>query len=321
MKKQVHLNNLPISEPLIVVASSSFSKSAFLREEIEKKFSNIVFNELGRALSEPELIKFLKDADAVIIGLEPINDRILAQASRLKIVSKYGVGLDNIDEDSLKRRNIFLGWTGGINRRSAAELTLCFMLGLCRNIFSTGFKLKTTEWEKNGGWQLTGKTVGIIGCGHIGSEVIRLLEPFQCKVLVNDIVDKSKFCEEFNATESSLENVIASSDLISLHLSLTSLTEGMVDANFLHQMKPTSFLVNTSRGGVVDQKALKEALKASKIAGAALDVFAEEPPVDQEFLSLPNLMVTPHIAGNARESVEAMGRSAINHLLSFFKDH
>ena len=283
-------------------------------------FQNSSFNERGRSLTEPELIEFLKDADAAVVGTEIITERILDNAPRLKIIAKYGVGLDNINKELLEQRNIKLGWTGGVNRRSVAELALCFMLGLCRNIFSSGFKLKQSDWDKNGGQQLTERTVGVIGCGFTGSEVIRLLKPFQCNLLVNDIEDKTAFCEEFNATETSLEDVIARSDIISLHVPLDSSTQEMVNADFLRRMKPTSFLINTSRGGVVDQQALKTALQQNDIAGAALDVFADEPPDDREFLSLPNLMVTPHIAGNAEESVKAMGRSAIAHLISFFKN-
>jgi len=315
-----NLSNLSSLGPRVAVTSSSFSKCDDLRDELHGLFQNSSFNERGRSLTEPELIEFLKDADAAVVGTEIITERILDNAPRLKIIAKYGVGLDNINKELLEQRNIKLGWTGGVNRRSVAELALCFMLGLCRNIFSSGFKLKQSDWDKNGGQQLTERTVGVIGCGFTGSEVIRLLKPFQCNLLVNDIEDKTAFCEEFNATETSLEDVIARSDIISLHVPLDSSTQEMVNADFLRRMKPTSFLINTSRGGVVDQQALKTALQQNDIAGAALDVFADEPPDDREFLSLPNLMVTPHIAGNAEESVKAMGRSAIAHLISFFKN-
>jgi phosphoglycerate dehydrogenase-like enzyme len=308
------------SSPRVAVTSISFCKSAILREELKRVFPNCYFNERGQPYSGAELVDFLKDADAAVVGIESINDHILCKTPHLKIISKYGVGLDSIDQESLKRRNIALGWTGGVNRRSVSELTLCFMLGLCRNIFGSGYSLKQLKWEKEGGWQLTGKTVGIVGCGHVGSDVIQLLTPLQCTLLVCDIVDKSKFCQKHNATQTSLENLIAESDVVSLHVPLTSLTAKMVDQSFLDQMKPTAYLVNTSRGNVVDQQALKTALKNNDIAGAALDVLEKEPPSDKEFISLPNLMVTPHIGGNAREAVEAMGRSAIAHLITFFKN-
>ena len=307
------------SEPKIAVTSISFGKSATLREELLLVFPNSFFNESGQRLSGKELIEFISDADAAIVGVETINDSVLEHTPALKIISKYGVGLDSIDQESLKNRNISLGWNGGVNRRSVSELTLGFMLGLCRNIFRSGFKLKNSDWDKDGGHQLSGKTIGIIGCGHIGSDVARLLSPFGCTLLVRDIVDKSDFCREQGAVEVSLDEVIEKSDIISLHVPLTELTRQMVNENFLRRMKATAFLVNTCRGEVVDQEALKNALSQKIIAGAALDVFAEEPPTDAEFLSLPNLMVTPHIGGNAKEAVEAMGRSAIDHLIAFFK--
>ncbi len=163
----------PISnnpEPKIAVTSISFGKSASLRKELLRFFPNSIFNESGQRLSGNKLIEFVSDADAAIVGIETIDDSILDHTPKLKIISKYGVGLDSIDQESLKRRGISLGWTGGVNRRSVSELTLCFMLGLCRNVFGSGFKLKQADWGKNGGHQHSEKSVGIIGCGHIGSD-------------------------------------------------------------------------------------------------------------------------------------------------------
>jgi phosphoglycerate dehydrogenase-like enzyme len=309
------------SAPKVVVISPSFVKSNVLCGELKRVFPNTSFNESSDPLSEPEVIVFLQDADAAVVGREIINDQVLDQVSRIKIISKYGVGLDNIDQESLKRRNIALGWTGGVNQRSVSEMALCFMLGLCRNVFRSGYKLKQTLWEKDGGQQLTGKTIGIIGCGHIGSDLIRLLAPFKCNLLVNDIIDKSEFCRNHGATQTSLENLVSESDFISLHVPLTSATKQMINKDFLRKMSSSSYLINTSRGDVVDEPALKTALQQNTIAGVALDVFTNEPPTDVEFLGLPNLMVTPHIGGNAKEAVEAMGRSAIAHLVAYFRNH
>jgi phosphoglycerate dehydrogenase-like enzyme len=306
--------------PKVVVTSRSFAKSTVLKKELLRVFPNSFFTDHRQKLLGKKLTEFLGDADAAIVGVETIDDSVLEHTTKLKIISKYGVGLDNIDQESLKNRDIFLGWTGGTNKRSVAELTLCFMLGLCRNVFGSGFKLKNLEWEKDGGHQLSGKTVGIIGCGHTGSDIARLLAPFGCNLLIRDIVDKSIFCQEQGASQVSLEAVLEQSNIISLHVPLTKQTHQMVNANFLKKMKSTSFLINTSRGQVVYQDALKTALIQGDISGAALDVFTEEPPIDKDFLSLPNLMVTPHIGGNAIEGVEAMGRAAIQHLVSFFKN-
>jgi phosphoglycerate dehydrogenase-like enzyme len=305
-------------KPKVVVTSISFSKSIVLKKKLLSIFPNSIFNETGQRLSGGKLVEFINNADAAIVGIETIDDSLLKNTPSLKIISKYGVGLDSIDQKSLKDRGINLGWTGGVNQRSVSELTLGFMIGLFRNLFTSGFKLKNGIWEKDGGHQLSGKTVGIIGCGHIGSEVIRLLSPFECSILVYDILDKSKFCQSHRAKVATLEEVIHKSDLITLHVPLTNFTEGMVNENFFKKMKPTGFLINTSRGNIVDQNSLKKALIQGQIKGAALDVFEEEPPKDEEFLSLPNLMVTPHIGGNSKEAINAMGLSAINHLILFF---
>ena len=308
-------------EPKVVVTSISFSKSLVLKKSLLNIFPNSIFNETGQRLTGGKLIEFINNADAAIVGIETIDDSLLKNTPSLKIISKYGVGLDSIDQKSLKDRGIVLGWTGGVNQRSVSELTLGFMIGLFRNLFASGFKLKNGVWEKDGGHQLSGKNIGIIGCGHVGSEVIRLLSPFECSVFVYDILDKSKFCQSHRARVVTLEELIDKSDLISLHVPLTNLTKGMVNENFFEKMKPTGFLINTSRGNIVDQNSLKKALIHGQIKGAALDVFEEEPPQDEEFLSLPNLMVTPHIGGNAEEAINAMGLSAINHLMSFFNKH
>ncbi len=302
----------------IAVTPPAFCKSDLLRDELTRSLPNAVFNEKDRYLTEPELIDFLQDAEGAIIGRDPINDGVLKSLPKLKIIAKYGVGLDNIDQQALNRHEVKFGWTAGVNSLSVAELTLGFMIGLCHNTFSRGFALKGNQWQKDGGFQLTGKTVGIIGCGHVGSEVIRLLAPFKCRILVRDIVDKSQFCQKHGATEASLNEVIEQSDILTLHVPLTSATVHLMNESVFRRMKPTAFLINTSRGEVVDQSALKMSLMKGVIAGAALDVFAPEPPTDVEFLALPNLMVTPHLGGNSLEAVASMGRSAIEHLKEFF---
>ena len=303
----------------IAVSSVSFSKNFSLRKKLKKNFPNSFFNESNQLISEHDLAIFFTNADAAIVGTELITEKVLSYAKRLKIISKYGVGLDNIDLKSLKNKNIKLGWTGGLNRRSVSELTLCFILGLFRNVFKSASKLKQIQWEKEGGQQLTGKTIGIIGCGHIGSDLIKLLVPFKCNLLVNDIINKSEFCRSYGAVQVDLKTIISQSDLISLHVPLTNLTKEMVDEDFLIKMKSSAYLINTSRGRVANQNAIKKALKQKLIAGAALDVFSDEPPEDEEFLTLPNLVSTPHTGGNALEAVEAMGHSAIDHLIDFFE--
>ena len=192
------------------------------------------------------------------------------------------------------------------------------MLGLSHNIFISAERMKRGEWIREGGRNLSGKTIGIIGCGNVGTEVVKLLKPFDCHILINDIEDKNAFCREQGAQGSSFESLIRESDIVTLHVPLTSLTREMIDEKVLKIMKSSAFLINTSRGPVVNPSALHQALVSGEISGAALDVFYSEPPDNLEFLQLPNLMVTPHIGGNSVEAVEAMGQAAIDNLSKFF---
>ena len=304
--------------PRVAVTPPPICNSATLRDELSGLFPQPYFNDTGRYLTEDELIRFAGEADALLVGRDGITDKVLSALPQLKIIAKYGVGLDNIDPDALTRHSVELGWTAGVNRRSVAELTLSFMLGLCHNVFKGGWALKQGQWVKEGGQLLQGKTVGLIGCGNIGKEVVGLLKPFECRVWIRDILDRSEFCKVTGALEKSLEEVLGGADIISLHVPSTEETRYMINATTLSRMRPTAFLVNTSRGDVVDQSALKDALMKETIAGAALDVFDQEPPEDAELLACPQLMVTPHIGGNAVEAVEAMARAAFQHMKEYF---
>ena len=304
--------------PRVAVTPPAFCKSQSLKTELLGYFSNAVFNEKDRYLSGPDLVDFLTDADAALIGRDPINTELIRSLPKLRMISKYGVGLDNLDPEALSRARIELRVTSGTNRRSVAELALGFMIGLCHNMSSGSEELKSGSWRREGGQELTGKSIGIIGCGNVGQELVRLLQPFQCKIWVRDIADRSGFCREFGAVETGFDEIIEEADIITLHVPLTENTENLIDKSVLAKMKPSAFLVNTSRGRVVHQGDLHQALVSGEIAGAGLDVFWEEPPVETEFLQLPNLMVTPHIGGNSREAVEAMGRAAIQNLVEYF---
>ena len=304
----------------IKVTSRSFSRHPVLKHELMELFPDTVFNTDGPSTGLTDIVEFLQDADGVILGLEQMDRQVLQQLNNLKIIAKYGVGLDNLDVNATEELGIAVGWTGGVNKRSASEQALGFMLGLCRNLFFSSFPLKEGKWKKVGGRLLSGSCVGVIGCGHIGTDVVHLLQPFNCRILICDLLDKSGVVDAYGVTQVPLEKLLPEADIVSLHVPLTELTHFMVNDEFLQQMKPLAHLVNNSRGPVVNQQALKKALQQKTIGGAALDVYESEPPDDLEFLSLPNLMVTPHIGGNANEAVLAMGRSAIHHLKNFFLD-
>jgi phosphoglycerate dehydrogenase-like enzyme len=300
----------------IIISTVAFSTNKILVNELKKYFQDVIINEKGIRIPENELVNYYKDADAIIVGLEKITSQILDQLPNLKIIAKYGVGMDNIDIEACNKRNIKIGWTGGVNKRSVAEMVLGFMLALCRNLYTTSNQLKNGIWNKNGGIQLTGKTIGIIGVGNIGKELIKILAPFNCKILVNDIIDL-KNIENNMVKRVEKETIFLESDLISIHVPLNSETLDLINLDVFKKMKKTAYLINTSRGGVVNENDLKFALKNDIIAGAALDVYDTEPPNDIELLELPNLICTPHTGGNANEAVLDMGLSAIEHLKFF----
>jgi D-3-phosphoglycerate dehydrogenase len=303
----------------IVVTSPSFSKNSALIEESKRFFENIKLNTNGTLFTKKELVEFIGDAEAAIVGLDKIDSEVLDSCKNLKIISKYGVGLDNLDLNECSMRNIKIGWTMGVNRLSVAEMTLAFMLMLNRNLYTTSNELKNGIWNKAGGFQLTGKTIGIIGIGSIGKELVRLLKPFKCKILVNDIVEQSSYYVKNNLIEKPRNQIFEESDIVTLHTCFDEDTRNMVDLEMMKRMKSSSFLINTSRSGIVNEDDLKYALQNKIIAGAAIDVYVEEPPQDKELLRLPNLICTPHIGGNSKEAVEAMGMSAIKHLKDFYK--
>lgn len=303
----------------IVVTSPSFSSNAVLKEEIYRHFPNAKLNVEGKRFSKDELITYIGDAEALIVGLEPIDKELLERCNNLKIISKYGVGLNNINLDECKKRDIAIGWTGGVNRLSVAEMTLGYMLMLCRNLYVTSNLLKSGIWNKSGGFQLSGKTVGIIGVGYIGKEVIRLLKPFNCKILVNDIINQEEYYKENNLKEVSKEEIFKTCDIVTMHTPYDDTTKALVTLEVFKMMKKSSFIINSARGGIINEDELKYALQNNLIAGAAIDTYVEEPPTDKELLNLPNLICTPHIGGNAQEAVEAMGMSAIKHLVEYFK--
>lgn len=303
----------------IAITSASFSKEDTLVEQLRKKFDHIKSNPSGKVLYENDLIPFLENTDAAIIGLDQITLKVLDACPRLKFISKYGVGLDNIDQTACEKKGVKIGWSGGINKRSVSEMALGFMISLCRNLYTTSQELSHGNWIKNGGYQLTDKTVGIIGVGNIGKDLISLLKPFNCTILANDIIDQTDYYNKHHITHVDKETLFKKADIVSIHTPLTPETTHLIHAKTLSLMHPNSCVINTARGGIVNLKDLKKALIDNQIKGAALDVYEKEPPSDLELLGLHNLFCTPHIGGNARESILAMGNSAIKHLCTFYQ--
>lgn len=298
----------------IAVCSRSFSTNPVLRKELLARYLNVTFNDAGLQLKGDSLIGFLRGHDKAITALETIDEYILARLPELQVISKYGVGLDMIDLDAMRKHGKHLGWTSGVNRRSVAELVLAFAIVMLRHVPAANREVLSGTWRQQIGGLLSGRMVGIVGCGNIGKDLVKLLQPFGCAILVNDICEYNNFYTEYGIETAGLEELLARADVVTLHVPLDDSTRGILTGKRLALMKPTAILINAARGGLVDEAALKRALMKKQLAAAAFDVFADEPPQDAELLNLPNFLATPHIGGSAEEAILAMGRAAIDGL-------
>lgn len=311
---------MTISELTVGVTTVAFSKNNKLVDSLKKVgFKKVITNVKGTRFTKEGLINFLNDVDVAIVGLDIIDHSFLQQVPNLKAISKYGVGLDNIDLSACKEYGVEVLHTQGVNKRSVSELTLGNILSLLRNIYVTSNELKKSNWVKDGGMQLSDKTVGIIGIGNIGKDLVALLKPFGCRILVNDIINQDDYCKENGLTYVSKDEIFLESDVISIHTPLTDATKDLINKKVFSMMKPTSVVINTARGGIINLEDLREALITGEIGGAGIDVYNEEPPQSKDLLKIPNLINTPHIGGNAIEAVEAMGYSAIENILLRYK--
>jgi D-3-phosphoglycerate dehydrogenase len=298
----------------IAVTSRSFSRHAILKAELLERHPDVTFNDDGLKLAGKELVNFLKGFDKAITALERLDANVFAQLPELTVVSKYGVGTDMIDLDAMADAGVKLGWTGGTNKRSVSELVISFAVQLLRHLPVASSEVLDGTWTQHLGRQLSDRTVGIIGCGHVGQDLAILLHAFGCRVMAHDILDFPDFYAKHGIEAVGLEKILKESDVVTLHLPIDETTENILSAERLALMKADAILINAARGGLVDEDALKAALKGGRLGGAALDVFATEPPEDMELVALPNVIVTPHLGGSAEEAVLAMGRAAIDGL-------
>lgn len=304
-----------LMENKVFVASRSFSANKELREILESHFNNVAYNETGKILEADELEHALIDKTHLIVAMEEIKDNLVKKCKSLKVISKYGVGLDNIDFGCLEKRQILLGWSGGVNKQSVAELALSSMISLFHLAPKIQSDVKKGIWKQVLGRQLYNKRVGIIGCGNVGKRLVELLKPFNCQIFAYDIKIDSEFATRNNIRYVDLDFLLKESDAISLHLPLTKDTYHFIDTQEICMMKDECFLLNYARGGLINENSLLSALIAGKIKGAALDVLEDEPNINSKLIDHENLIITSHIGGSAKEAVLEMGKAAIIGLL------
>jgi D-3-phosphoglycerate dehydrogenase len=264
----------------------------------------------------------LADADALIVrSATRVSKELLEKAPKLRAVGRAGVGVDNIDLPEATKRGVLVMSTPGGNAVSVAEHTFALMLALARQVPKVDAGLREGRWEKSSsGTELRGKTLGLIGLGRIGGEVARRAEAFDMKVIAFDPYISEAAAKELQVELVNLERLLSESDFISLHTALSPATQNMINAKSIEKMKKSARIVNAARGELIDEAALAEALKNGRLAGAALDVFVEEPPKNSPLIGLPNVIATPHIAGSTAEAQEEVGTQVAVQIRDYLTD-
>jgi phosphoglycerate dehydrogenase-like enzyme len=292
-----------------------FARHPVLRSELLARYSDVTFYEEPTRPTENQMIALLADRDAAIVGLEPITENVLAALPNLKAIGKFGIGCEWIDFDALRKYAIPFGYTPGTNRHEVAEVTLAFMIATLRLITPLNAEMRAgLRPRMRLGRGLNEVVVGLHGCGNVGKEVVKRLQPFGCTILACDIADYAEFYRQYGVTRVSMDELLAQADVVSLHLPKTAETIGLYDGATLVNLRPNAVLINTCRGGIVDERALYERLTSGAISGAAFDVFDIEPTPFDALLQLPNFLATPHMAANTDTARLTMGRAAIEGL-------
>ncbi len=303
----------------ILIATRSFGSTSTKPWDILNEAGcELVRADMTQKMTEERLIELLQGVDGAIIGVIPMTAQVLANAPSLKVVSMHGVGVEHIDLSAAVQYGVVIASCPGANEQSVADLAMGLMIAIARNIPSVERKLRQGGWGAHTGYELWKKTLGLIGFGRIGHCVARRALGFDMRVLAYDPHINPDDVKE-NVSLVSFEEVLHQADYVSLHAALNNETHHMIALTQLEMMKPSAYLINTSRGLLVDEGALYIALSQKKIAGAALDVFCEEPPVNSPLLQLDNVVLTPHIGAHTCESIERAGVMAAENVLNVLR--
>lgn len=302
----------------ILITPKSFFRARNKADEIFSQFDlDIVENNTGKTLTKQQMIELCSDVDGVIVGLDPMDEEVLRSAKNLKAISKYGVGLDNIDLKVADELGIKVRKAEGTNTRSVAELTIGLFFALSRSIPKAVADVKDGRWDRTIGTEVGAKIVGIIGFGAIGREVAKMSAGLGMKIMAYDpYFNDVELTKAMNVKMTNIDEILEKSDFVTLHLPLNEETNKIINSKTLSRMKQTTYLVNTARGELVDEDALYDALKNGIIAGAAQDVFSQEPPDKQnKLLTLDNFILTPHIGAYTKEATERMVVTSAKNLI------
>jgi D-3-phosphoglycerate dehydrogenase / 2-oxoglutarate reductase len=307
---------MPAPLKVLVVPSLLASRPSAYLARLEAAGLEVVRSPLGRPYGEAELIDGLRGVFATVAGGERYTERVLREAPDLEVIARFGVGYDQVDVPAATRHGVYVAMAFGSNHETVADFALTLMGAVARNVVAYHQRVTAGSW----GWEfrpgLWRATVGIVGLGRIGRAVARRCRAYEMRVLGHDVAPDAEYARAHGVELVPLERLLRESDFVTLHAPHLPETDGLIDAARLRLMKPTAFLINTARGGLVDEAALYEALRTRQIAGAGLDVFRREPPTGSPLLALDNVVVTPHAAGSDLAAEAGMGQCCAESILA-----
>jgi D-3-phosphoglycerate dehydrogenase len=306
----------------ILVTPTSFDKpvNAQARALLEGYADEVVYNDLRIPLQGEDLLTRLEGVDGYVAGLDYITAEVVERMpDTLKVISRYGAGVDRVDLAACKRRGIVVTNTPGANATAVCELAFGLMLAAARNIPALHAAVEKGEWPRSDGMELAGKKLGIVGLGAIGKKLALRAKAFEMQVQAYDPYLDERFAAEQGIRALTLDELLQSSDVVSLHVPLNEQTRHMINANRIEAMRDGAIIINTARGGLIDEAAAARAIQSGKLRGLGLDAFEQEPLKDSPLIGLPHVVFTPHTGAHTAEAVQKMGMMAAENAIAVLK--
>jgi D-3-phosphoglycerate dehydrogenase len=273
----------------------------------------------GKGLTEDQLIELISDVHGLLTGVDQVTAKVINAAEELKVISKFGTGVDNIDVAAATQEGVIVTNAPGTNSDAVADMTYALILSIARRIPFANKQVRKGNWPLIIGTEICNKTLGLIGLGQIGKRVALRAGGFNMKILAYELLPDEQFVREHGIKLVPLYRLLRESDFVSIHVPFTSETKDMIKAEQFEMMKPTAYLINTARGGIVDEDALYDALRSGELAGAAFDVFKKEPLKEKVLMELDNFIATPHISPFTKEAIENMETLSAQNIIDVLK--
>jgi D-3-phosphoglycerate dehydrogenase len=276
---------------------------------------NLVFNPLEKPLSEDQLIPLLSGCEGYIAGLDFITRKVIENAPALKVISRYGVGIDRVDLAAAKEKGIAVCYTPGVNANAVADLTFALLLCIARKVHILDRKTKEGQWPRSNGFELYGKTIGLLGLGAVGKETAKRASGFSMKVMAYDPFIDREYAAAHGIIAAGFNEIVKEADFLSLHLPLIDETHNIINGEVMKAMKKGAIVINTARGGLIDENAAFEHLQSGQLGGLGLDAFEQEPPGASPLFGLDNVVVTPHTGAHTAEATAGMAEMSVKNLI------